>query len=410
MTLQKQSDITLHEKPIPKILQLIESSKRYKVAKGGRGSGKSYGIADVLVHRASHEKGIRILCTRDIQNTLSDSALAILKRVIKERHDPSSFMPTRHGLRCKNGSEFIFRGLQNPDRIKSLEGIKYCWPEEAQRISQEAWDMLIPTIREEGSEFWINFNPDQETDPVYKNFVLTKRLDAEVVHINYNDNPHFPEVLRHEMEWDKSHDYDKYLWIWEGNTRTVSERQVFRGKFRVSAFETPPDVTFYQGADWGFSADPTVLVRMFIKNNILWIDHEAHGVGVEMDDTPEFFRSVPEADKWLIVADSAYPAYISYMQRHGFPRMRGASKGKGSVEDGIRFIRSFDGVVIHNRCRHTADEFTLYSYKEDKLTGDPLPILEDKHNHCIDSIRYALEKVMKRYGSIGKMNLGSLGL
>ena len=210
---QESSDTILHSPPIPKIQKLIQSPKRYKIARGGRGSGKSFGIADVLAHRAMREKGIRILCTRDIQNTLSDSALAILKRVIKERDMGDWFLPTKHGLACINGTEFIFRGLQNPDRIKSLEGIKYCWVEEAQRVSQEAWDMLVPTIREPGSEIWINFNPDREDDPVYKNFVATNRPDVEVVEINHDDNPYFPEVLRHEMEWDKAHDYDKYMYL-----------------------------------------------------------------------------------------------------------------------------------------------------------------------------------------------------
>ncbi len=405
-----QNSSGLSFKTIPKIYQLWNSDKRYRVAYGGRGSGKSYGIAQYLAARALSENAI-ILCTRNIQNTLSDSALAVLKRALKDANADRFFEQTRHGLKCLlSGADFIFRGLQYPDRIRSLESIKYCWIEEAQKVTQDAWDILKPTIREQGSEIWVSFNPDQETDPVYQNFVINKRDDAEVIPINYQHNRYFPEVLRREMEWDKAHDYDKYLWIWEGNTRTVSERQVFRGKFRVSAFETPPDVTFYQGADWGFSADPTVLVRMFIKNNILWIDHEAYGVGVDIDDTPALFESVPESAKWLITADSARPETISYMRQHGFPKMRGASKGKGSVEDGIEFIKSFDGVVIHNRCKHAADEFALYSYKEDKLTGDPLPILEDKNNHIVDGTRYALEGMMRRYGSVGNMNMGSLGL
>ena len=406
---QESLDI-IHEGPIDKIQTLIESPKRYKVAHGGRGSGKSFGIADVFANRAMNEDGIRILCTRDIQNTLSDSALAILKRVIKVREIERWFRPTKHGLACVNGTEFIFRGLQNPDRIKSLEGIKYCWVEEAQRVSQEAWDMLVPTIREPGSEIWINFNPDREDDPVYKNFIATNRPDVEVVKINHSDNEYFPEVLRRELEWDKAHDYDKYLWIWEGNTRKVSERQVFRGKYRVGAFETPDDALFYYGADWGFANDPTVLVRMFIRNNILWIDHESYGIGVDIDDTANLFNSVLGGVDNIITADSARPETISYLRQHGYPKMRPAHKGKGSVEDGIEFIKSFDGVVIHDRCKHTADDFGLYSYKENKLTNEPLPVLEDRNNNCIDAIRYALEQIMMMHGSVANLSMNELGL
>ena len=139
----------------------------------------------------------------------------------------------------------------------------------------------------------------------------------------------------------------------------------------------------------------------------MWIDHEAYGVGVDIDDTPTLFRTVPGAEKWPIVADSARPETISYMNRNGF-KIKGADKGKGSVEDGIAFIRSFEGVVIHERCKHTADEFKLYSYKEDKVSGDILPVLKDEHNHCIDATRYALEHLMQAHGTAFNLTLEGL--
>ena len=393
-------------KRIEAMKPLWRSDKRYRIAKGGRGSGKSYGIAQRFVTYALREQ-CRILCTRDVQNTLSDSALAILKRVIKDNGLDGAFDQTKHGLRCKTGSEFIFRGLQNPDRIKSLEGIKYCWVEEAQNVSQSAWDMLTPTIREPESEIWISYNPDTETDPVMQ---FDGRPDAETVQVNYYDNPHFPDVLTKELEYDKETDYDKYLWIWEGNPRTITEAQVFKGKFRVGAYETPGDVDrFYYGADWGFSQDPPTLVRCFIRNQILWIDHEAYGVGVDIDDIPSLFMGVPAADRWPIVGDSQRPDTMSYLRKNGYT-VWGSKKGPGSVEDGVAFIRSFRGVMIHERCKHTADEFKLYSYKKDRLTDEVLPVLEDKHNHCIDALRYALEKVMRNVGSIGSVAASEAGL
>jgi phage terminase large subunit len=271
--------------------------------------------------------------------------------------------------------------------------------------------MLIPTIREDGSEFWINFNPDMEDDPVYDRFILQKgRSDVEAIKINYKDNPYFPNVLQAELEWDKRTNYDKYLHIWEGETRQATDVQVFRGKYRVGTFETPADVVYYYGADWGFSQDPTVLLRCFIRNGILWIDQEAYGVGVDIDKTPELFRRVPDSEKWWITGDSARPETISYLRQHGFPKIRGAIKAKGSVEDGIEFIKSFEGVFIHERCKHTADEFKMYSYQQDRLTGEPLPKLEDKHNHAIDALRYALEKVMMRHGTAGNIGMEDLGL
>lgn len=381
-------------KTIPKIQRLIESDKRYRVAYGGRGSGKSYGVASFLI-AAGLSENTRILCAKETQNSLADSALAIMKRVIADYNLLQWFKPTKQGLYCPvSGTEYVFRGLQHPERIKSLEGIKYCWVEEAAKVSRDAWEVLSPTIRDDDSEIWVTFNPDSEEDPTYDMFVTNSRDDAEVVKINYSDNRYFPEALQHELEWDKKTDYDKFMHVWEGEPRTISDAQVFNGKFRVENFETPEAVTFYYGADWGFSQDPTVLVRCFIADGALYIDHEAYGVGVDIDDTPALFDTVPESRKWAITADSARPETISYLQHHGYPSMRRSKKGKGSVEDGISFLRSFEKIVIHERCKHTADEFKLYSYKRDRLTGDVLPILEDKHNHAIDALRYALEQVM----------------
>lgn len=393
---------------LPKIQELIQSRDRYKVAYGGRGSGKSYGIAQVMVHRAIAEK-TRFLCTRAIQNTLSDSALAIMKRVIADAELDSLFKMTEHGLSCASGSEFIFRGLQNPDRIKSLDGIKYCWVEEAHSLSRNAWKMLIPTVREPGSEFWVTFNPDLKTDPTYQMFVERPRPDATVVKINWQDNPYFPAVLAHEKDYDRQNDYEKYVHIWEGGCLEISDAQIFKGKYRVAPFEAPEGVRFFYGADWGFAQDPTVLIRCFIKNQILWIDYEAYGVGVDIDVTPQLFDMVPGAKKGPINADSARPETISYIRKNGYA-IKGAEKGKGSVEDGIQFIRSFRGVVIHDRCKHTADDFRLYKYKEDKLTGEILPEPEDKNNNCIDAVRYALEKLTRGYGSVGNISAAELGL
>ncbi len=161
-------------------------------------------------------------------------------------------------------------------------------------------------------------------------------------------------------------------------------------------FETPADVPLYFGADFGFSNDPSTLVRFFINHDSrqLYIDYEAYAVGVEIEDMPEFYDTIPDSRKWMIVADSARPDTISYLSRHGF-RIKGAKKGKDSVYEGVEFIKNYD-VFIHPRCKHTLDEFTHYSYKINKLTEEVMPILVDDHNHIIDPIRYGLEGVRNK--------------
>jgi phage terminase large subunit len=210
-----------------------------------------------------------------------------------------------------------------------------------------------------------------------------------IVRANYSDNPFLPDVLREEMEYDRKRDPDKYRHIWEGEYISNSEARVFKN-WRVEEFDIDPAWIMRQGADWGFSVDPSVLVQCAIVGRTLYVAHEAYKVGCEIDFLPELFRQVPEAERWPTVADSSRPETISYMHRHGFPRMTAAVKGARSIEEGIEFLKSFD-IVVHPRCVHTIDELTAYSFKVDDLTNQVLPILEDKDNHVIDSLRYACE-------------------
>ena len=201
------------------------------------------------------------------------------------------------------------------------------------------------------------------------------------------------EVLKNELNYDKRVDFDKYLHKWEGQCVKHSEAQIFYGKWRIDDFETNAD-TFYYGADWGFSQDPTALVRCFILDNRLYIDQCAYGVGVDIDKTPGLFDTVVDSRKWQITADSARPETISYMNRNGF-RIKSSIKGAGSVADGITYLRGFEEIIIHSRCRPVIDEFSNYCWKTDRITGNILPVPEDKHNHCIDALRYALEDLMR---------------
>jgi phage terminase large subunit len=135
-------------------------------------------------------------------------------------------------------------------------------------------------------------------------------------------------------------------------------------------------------------------VRCSLDGQTLYIDFEAYMIGCEITQLPDLFDRVPDSRKWFITADSARPETISYMQKHGFPKINHAAKGKGSVEEGIAFLQSFD-IIVHPRCTHTIDELTMYHYKRDPLTDEIMPILDDKNNHLIDALRYACEGVRK---------------
>jgi len=387
---------------IPEAFQFLLEPHRYKSAYGGRGRGASWSFARVLLTLASYQKK-RILCTREYQNSIKDSVYKVLCDQIDELNLNPYYNISKTEIFSKIGSEFIFKGLQHPLEIKSIEGIDVVWLEEAQNVSEESWRFLIPTIRKDNSEIWLSWNTGEEKDPTYQRFVINKPPDCVSKLLTFKDNPFFPETLRKEMEHCRRVDRDAYLHIWEGQPLRQSEALVFKGKYVIEDFEAPDGIRFYYGGDWGFANDPTALIRCFIVGNDLYIDHEACGTGVEFEEIPQLFDTIPGSRDNLIIADSARPETISYVKRQGFI-IRACRKSAGAqvkttkigfVRDGISFLRKFDKIHIHSRCKHTRDEFDHYSFKTDKKTGEVLPILLDSFNHCIDSLRYALEELIQ---------------
>lgn len=393
--------------PLPAWCQDFFKPARYKVAWGGRGSGKSWGMARMLLIKAAQAR-IRILCARELQNSIQDSVHQLLCDQIADLGLTGAFTIQESKITSQCGSEFLFKGLKgiknNAQAIKSLEGIDICWIEEGQAISQASFETLVPTIRKPGSEIWVTMNPDQESDAVYQ-LVRNPPDDSIIRRVNWNDNPWFADTsLPAEREWLLRTDPDAYAHVWEGECRQTSDAQVLRGKFSVQNFE-PLDHWDgpYQGADWGFATDPTAFVRCWINERRLYIEREAYQVGCEIDATAALFDAAvpvaPGAREIATRADSARPETISYMQRHGYPRLQAVQKWPGSVEDGIAYLRAFDQIVIHSRCKHAAEEARLWSYKVDRQSGDVLPELVDKNNHIWDAVRYALAPMIRQRDS-----------
>jgi len=381
-------------------MPIARSNSRYQVAYGGRGSGKSWGFGNKAILRAITQT-TRFLCAREFQNSIADSVHRLLVDTIDNCDLTAYFHVTHNSIKCANGSEFLFKGIKkNINEIKSMEGVDICWVTEAAKVSATSWDVLIPTIRKEESEIWLDFNPDLVDDETYVRFVKNTPPDSTVVKIDYYDNPFLPDTLKKEAEYCKGLNPDKYDWVWGGNCRKISEASVFGDKVEICDFETPDRTMMFQqrfffGCDWGFSRDPTVLLRMFIIDNVLYIDKEASGIGIEILDLPKTFRSIEGTERWPIFADNSRPETISYMRGQGF-NCKPAKKWAGSVEEGVEYLRSFRKIVIHPSCKVAQSDFVMYSYKIDKNTEDILPVLVDADNHAPDAARYALD------GYIGK--------
>jgi len=376
---------------VPEVFMPLEGAHRYIGAHGGRCSGKSHYFGERWLRENVAEK-LDVVCLRETLKSLEFSVKKLLESKISTFNAGAYFEVQDRRILSVHGGVTIFEGMQNhtAESIKSLEGFDRAWFEEAQNASDKSLTLLRPTIRKPGSQLWFGWNPDLETDPIDL-LLRGPELppDATVIQANYMDNPWMSDEMRAEMEYDKRRDPDKYAHVWLGNYRRNSEARVFRN-WRVEEFDVDPKWALRQGADWGFSVDPSVLVQCAIVGRTLYIPYEAYRVGCEIDFLPDLFRTVPEAERWPTTADSARPETISYMQRHGFPKMLAAVKGAKSLEEGVEFLRTFD-VVVHPRCTHTIEELTLYSYETDPLTGSVLPRLADKDNHVIDAIRYACE-------------------
>ncbi len=385
---------------VPSIKKVLYADARYKVLYGGRGSTKSWAIADYIIAKCASGR-FRVLCTREIQGSIKDSVYRLLCDRIYHYKLQALFVIQRDTISSIFGSEIIFKGLrQNISEVKSTEGINICWVEEAEKVSADSWDTLFPTIRQPNSEILVSFNPEDENSNTYTRFIEKDGKQVEMpgllkVWVNWWDNPWFPDVLRKEMEWCRHNDQEKYEHVWGGRPKKYGQAVIFKNKLRVEDFAPADEQTqFYYGADWGFGSDPSCLVRMFIRDRTLYLDREFYGYGIEIDHLPQCFDQVPDARKWTIRGDSARPDTISYMCNHGF-MVEGAEKAKGSVEDGIEFLKNFEAIVIHPSCTGSIGDFSNYRWKVDRITEQVLPIPVDKSNHACDAARYALEPYMK---------------
>jgi phage terminase large subunit len=203
----------------PEKLQFLLNEKhRYKGAKGGRGSAKSWSVAKALLILGSSRR-LRILCTREVQKSIKQSVHKLLKDQIETLGLSKFYKVLENEIRGKNGTEFSFSGLseQTVDSIKSFEGCDIVWVEEAQTVSKRSWKTLIPTIRKDDSEIWITFNPELDTDETFVRFITDCPDDCKIVDMNYTDNPWFPAVLEKERLHAKATLSDaEYMNIWEG--------------------------------------------------------------------------------------------------------------------------------------------------------------------------------------------------
>lgn len=388
---------------LPIKLAPLYEPKRYKVMHGGRGGGKSHGVAQVLLDMAAR-KPLRILCAREIQKSMRDSVHRLLKDYIIRLGLTAFFEVLDTEIRGVNGSLFLFSGLQSHtvDSIKSFEGVDIVWVEEAHGVSKKSWDVLIPTIRKEGSEIWLTLNPDMDTDDTYVRFIAAPSDDTWVCEINWRDNPWFPEVLNEERKKAKrSSTAEDYEHIWEGKPRRVAEGAIYRHEIddlyasgRVCPVPYDPLLPVHTIWDLGWNDAMTITFVQRGPQDVRIIDY--------IEDS---HRTLD----WYVaqIEKRPYRWGTDYLPHDG--RTRNFQTGKSteeqlramgrrsvvvlaqtSVEEGIKAARLLFPRCYFDQVKTARLVECLKRYRRDlhTKTGEPMAPLHDEFSHGADNFRY----------------------
>ena len=387
---------------IPRLVTELWEPCRYKVLFGGRGAGKSIAIADALLLEGARSKQL-IACFREYQNKLDESVYALLVERINHYGLNSFYKVANTEIVGANGTRFIFLGLaRNINGIQSLQGITRAWIEEAQTISARSIDVLVPTIRATDSEIWFSFNPQFEDDPVYSQFAMSTSPDVRKWIVNWRDNPFFPEVLEKERLRKFYNDPEGYANVWEGALITNSKASIFKDHYRVEDFTPTADWGFpLYGMDFGYSNDPTTLVKCYLHNDTIYIQKSAGKVNLDINDIASYFFNEfgEDLSRTSISADCSQPMTIEYLRTHGLGGIHACQKWSGSIIDGISWLKSFGKMVVHSGATGVIDNLRLYSNKVDLRNDKVLNEPKDANNDYIDALRYAFDRIIKTNGS-----------
>lgn len=391
----------------PRKLEFLFKPARYKVARGGRGSGKSWGFARALLIRCAKQQ-TRVLCTREIQKSIQQSVHQLLSDQIEAMGLQGVFEILQNEIRGPHGSQIFFSGLSDitATALKSFEGVDIAWCEEAQAISAKSWKTLTPTIRKEGSEIWVTYNPELESDPTHQMFVTNPPPDCVSVLMNYSDNPYFPAVLEAERAHaEATMSEEDYAHTWKGQCKPAVEGAIYftamsqtiaAGRIR----EVPHDAALKTHIvfDLGMADSMTLILVQKLASEIRVIhyiegnqrilaDYSAELRGLRLDDQPMNWGKV-------------------YLPHDGFHKRHQTGKddaeiltGLGwsvekvpmaAVNSGIDRLREvFPRIYFHKpRTERLIECLKRYRWNISQKTGEAVSPLHDEFSHGADAARY----------------------
>lgn len=392
----------------PAKLEFLFRPRRYKVAHGGRGSAKSWGIARALLVEG-WRRPLRILCAREVQKSIKDSVHRLLSDQIENMGFGSAYQVLNQEIRGSNGTEFIFAGLsdQTTESIKSYEGVDICWIEEAQVITRRSLDILTPTIRKDESEIWLSFNPELDTDEVFARFVLGRPANAAVVEMNWRDNPWFPQVLEDERQEflrqvaagkRTQEDYDN---IWEGKCRSAVQGAIYHHEVmaaktagRVRNVPYDPLLKVHTIWDLGWNDCMSIILVQVAASEIRIIGY--------IEDSHRTYESYVQQ-----LADLKYRWGHDYLPHDG--KASSAESGRSpreilkklgrpvywpcvpsiGVENGINAARQMFPRVYFDEAKagHLFQRLARYRRRINQQTGQPEAPRHDENSHGADAFR-----------------------
>jgi phage terminase large subunit len=383
----------------PDRLDFLFEPHRYKVAYGGRGSGKSWSMARALLIKAANEP-TRVLCAREIQRSIKQSVHTLLNDQIQSLGLGPFYEVLETEIRGLNGSTFSFTGLatNTVESIKSFEGCDVVWVEEAQTVSKKSWDILIPTIRKPNSEIWVSFNPNIDTDDTYKRFVVEAPENAKVVKVNYTDNPWFPEVLEIERQHSLKTNPD-YANIWEGDCKAAVDGAIYSNEIReaqegnrITTVPYDPMMKVHVVMDLGWNDSMSVILCQKGISDLRIIGYI-------------------EDDHRTLDSYSAQLKNLSYNWGTMFLPHDGQSKDfkhgisaeeimkklgwdirivpKADIESGIKLARmNFHRIYFDKSAQRLVECLKNYRRSINSATNEPGAPLHDEYSHGADAFRY----------------------
>ena len=385
----------------PEKLGFLFRPSRYKVARGGRGSGKSWGFARALLILGVQNVE-RVLCTREIQKSIKQSVHQLIRDQIQTLGLSHFYEVLETEIRGKNGTRFYFAGLsdQTADSIKSFEGCTKVWVEEGQNTSKRSWDILIPTIRADKSEIWCTYNPELDTDPTHVRFVMQPPDDCVSVIMNWRDNPWFPEVLEKERQDSLKRDPEGYKNIWEGDCKPAVSGAIYYNEVATAESEqrirdVPYDPLLKVHAIWdlGWNDSMSIILAQRVASELRIIEY--------IEDSHRTLDSYV-----MELKNKNLNLGISYLPHDGFSKDFKTGKSAEEIvkalgltveripmmdiEGGIKAARMAFNRMYFDKTKTARLIECLKRYRRqiNKSTNEAGSPLHDEYSHGADAFRY----------------------